>query len=188
MKDYAELLECIVQYFKYEKINIVAHSMGGVIAILLAIMHPQLINQLILAEAIINPQNAKISRDIVAYGNEQKFSENYDRFIERFNKPNKKISYQYYLTLLRCPSFVVFRSAKSLLSTIKPPFYEKFLHLPMPRFYLLGSKSYYTLSIEEKEEFLKNNIPIYEVSNAGHSMMIENPDAFYSKVAKIMQV
>jgi len=182
----AKLLVDLMEKLKFPRADIVAHSMGGVIAILLAKSFPEKVNRLILAEPNLKPENAKISVTIKSFGNEEDFTGNFNIFIEKFNKPGSPSALRFYNTLKQCTYYSLYRSAVSLIKHSHPPLYEDFLSLDVRRHFIRGEKSTHDIDSGTLEDFKKTGIGFHLIPDAGHGMMGDNPEAFYANVARIL--
>ncbi len=78
-------------------------------------------------------------------------------------------------TLQAAAPHAVYRSAVSLVSDTRPTMRERFLALPIPRTYILGEKS---LPDPDKDRLEAQGIQVLVVPNAGHGMMLDNPEGF----------
>lgn len=182
----AEIINDLIDMFNYKKINLVAHSMGGVVAILFAKKYPHKVNKLVVAEPNLNPSYATISSKIVRYGTEDDFKEKYESFKEKFNNTEKISSMRYYNTLNKTTYYSLYRSAASLLMSSKPPFYNEFLNLDLPKYFIKGERSYHQIDENIIKDFSKNNIEFYTIENAGHPMMGDNALKFYETIHRIL--
>jgi pimeloyl-ACP methyl ester carboxylesterase len=182
----ADLLKYLLDEFGYDKVDIVAHSMGGVIAILFAQKYPQKVNILILAEANMTPQNASISSKIIGYGSEKAFEERFDEFKEKFNKKGKDQVYRFYHTLSQTTYYSLYRSAASLIEQTQAPFYQNFLTLNAKKYYIRGGKSRHIVDDNTIEDFANHSIQYFVVPEAGHGMMGDNPEVFYNIIQDII--
>jgi pimeloyl-ACP methyl ester carboxylesterase len=183
----ADLLKYLIDEFGYDKVDIVAHSMGGVIAILFAEKYSQKVNRLILAEANLTPQNASISSKIIGYGSEKDFEERFDEFKEKFNKKEKDQAYRFYLTLSQTTYYSLYRSAASLIKQTQAPFYQNLLTLNTKKCFIRGEKSRHIVDDNTIEDFANHSIQYFVVPKAGHGIMGDNPEAFCSIIQNIIQ-
>lgn len=186
LTEQAELVNGIIENLGCKKVDLVAHSMGGVIAILFAKNFPHKVNKLIVAEPNLTPNNAKISVKIENYGSEEGFKENFKTFVEKYNKKESPAAMRFYETLKQCTYYSLYRSAVSILKYSKPPFYEEFLKLDAVRSFIRGEKSYHEIDNKMIKDFCENNIHFYTVPEAGHGMMGDNPEAFYNTLYRII--
>jgi len=186
LMEQALLLSELIDKLGFLRADIVAHSMGGVIAILLAKSFPEKVNRLITAEPNLKPENAKISATIKSFGNEEDFAGNFDMFIEKFNKPASPSALRFYSTLKQCAYYSLYRSAVSLIRHSHPPLYADFLGLNVRRHFIRGEKSAHDITAGMLEDFRESGIGFHMIPDAGHGMMGDNPEAFYAAVARIL--
>lgn len=182
----AQGIYSLIEQLGLQKINLVAHSMGGAISVILSHKHPELIDKLILVEGGVIPHLSKISSSIVGYGSEENFEKKYDEFLQRYNKPSVQAAYSFYKSLLKTKPNVLYKSAMSMVEEVNTNLYEKFLELELPKYYIGGTKSYYVLSDEIKNDFKNNGIKLSMIPEATHSVMTSNPEKFYQTIYDII--
>ncbi|MFA6507200.1 MAG: alpha/beta hydrolase [Treponemataceae bacterium] len=185
LTEQAECLRAVLDKAGLERVTLVAHSMGGVIAILFAAAHPERVARLVLAEANLDPANAKISRKIADYGSEERFTDAFESFIGYYNRPHSPSAYRFYTTLTQSTAYSLYRSAASLVSHVDEAFYQKFLSLPMPRWFMRGGDSYHAFSAWMLGDLSAHGIPVVVIPHAGHSMMEDQPIAFFAALRDI---
>lgn len=182
VKDYCD-------FHKLENILLLGHSMGGKTAMLLATLHPQLIEKLIIAD--IGPKFYPQHHQTILEGlNAVDFSKQPSRsdvedivsqYISDFGtrqfllkslywKEKEQLAFRFNLEVFNTK---IEEIGKALPSENK---FEK------PTLFLRGSKSNYIL--DEDFETIHNHFPnvkIATISNAGHWLHAENPSDFYQQ-------
>lgn len=187
LMEQAMVVNGLLENLNIKKVDVVAHSMGGVVAILFAKIFPEKLNKLVVAEPNFNPDHAKISIRIKDYGTEDNFKEHFSDFIEIFNRKDKPSSLRFYQTLYQSTYYSLYRSAISLLKRSEPPLYQDFLNLELPKYFLKGEKSYHEIDQKTIKDFEDYGIQFYVIPDAGHGMMGDNPEVFYSVVNKVLR-
>jgi len=182
LKDQGDCLLALLDDAGIGRADLVAHSLGGVVAILFAIAYPERVGSLILAEANLNPANAKISRRIRDYGDESRFAAAFESFIGYYKRGDNPAAYRFYLTLARTTPVSLFRSAASMLVHVDDAFYRSYLALPHRRLYVRGGDSYHSMDERTRRDFEANGIRLETIAGAGHSMMEDRPEAFFAIV------
>lgn len=187
---YELMVQDIVQYCEehhLEKINVIGHSMGGKIAMLLATRYPNLVDKLIVAD--IGPKYyAPHHQDILAGLNAVDFSQKPSRneveailsnYIPDFGTRQFLLKNLYWIE----PGQLAFRFNLAVFNT---KIAEIGVALPAdlvfekPTLFIRGGNSNYIL--DEDFEAIKAQFPsaIFEtIPNAGHWLHAENPDLFY---------
>lgn len=158
LAEQAVVLDRFIERLGFGKIDIAAHSMGGVIAIIFAKLHPDKVNKLIAAEPNLISENATISAAIKSYGSEEAFKENFESYVSRFNKADKPAAQRFYGTLTMSNYYALFRSANSIIDRTKAPFYSEFLKMKTKRYFIRGEKSYLAFAGKMEEEFTAVNL------------------------------
>lgn len=189
----ADLVLALLDRIQIEQFSLVGHSMGGAIAILLALKSPERIKHLLVIEPNLRAHDAQLSQEIVKYV-ETDFIEHYHEFqssaIETvkhwFADFHQKSLEQYIAELLKTTPISMYRSAQSLMTTTgDKSFLIRFQQLPLPKHFLVGEE---TLKIRHIPEELSNsNIQTVIVPGVGHMMMVDNPAIFNKSLATALQ-
>lgn len=159
---------------------IVAHSMGGSIAILLAESRPDLISRLIVAEPLLVPEQSALGKS-VAKRTEAWFVDRGFAMLQlatRRQAARGDLAAAGFLKPLACANpAIMHRSAASLLKHRSPAFQHRLEGLSLPRTLLLGART-----PADTEPLEATGIVVQRIPDAGHSMMSENPTAFSAAV------
>ena len=194
--------EIMVQdVFKYcqahnlENINIIGHSMGGKVAMLLATTHPELVDKLIVAD--IGPKfYPQHHQDILAGLNAVDFSlkpsrndveEIMDKYIADFGTRQFLMKNLYWQE----PGQLAFRFNLAVFNTkmdeIGIPLPENLI-FKKPTLFIRGGNSNYIL--DSDFENIKHHFPnstVETIPNAGHWLHAENPAVFYQTVISFLK-
>lgn len=176
MQDQAILLESLLAKLPRWKYHLVAHSMGGAIALLFSEMF---LNNLL---SFTNVEGNLISEDcgILSRGIISHSFEVYD--CELFPKQMDEFKDHDQLCFNKTNSYVTYSSAKSLVEwSDSEILLEKFRNLSCRKCYFYGEENKHMPGLE-KLDFLET----FMIKNCGHGMMTENPSEFYSKLANFI--
>lgn len=172
LKDQAELLYKVVEKFNIKKIHLVAHSLGGAVALLM----PKLIYKKVVSFANIEgnlvPADCDMfSRKIISTS----FQEYNDHL---FNHYNNLFTESMLLKFEKSTPYAMYYSAKSLVeNTDNNSLLEKFKKLKIRRAYFFGEENM------DSDVLMKlNGIERIMIAASGHEMMVENPDEFYNRL------
>ena len=191
MKDIIELLN----YLKIKKTNILGHSMGGKLAMLLALNHHEYVNKLIVAD--IAPVNYPIEKqnivdklldlnlDMIKSRNEADellSSSIKEKFIRSFLIQNLHLhenKYRWSINLL---------AIKEAMNNLRSfPFPKKVEVVNNKTLCVYGQNSDYVSN--ENFQIFKNffsNISFSKIKNAGHYLHVEQPKEFYNNVRNFL--
>lgn len=167
----------LLKYLHIDGVILVAHSLGGVIA--------QLVAEEIDVEAFINCEgnltinDCKLSLYIYAQGLDKFVKSGFDELKEKnFGKP-------YYDCLCMTDANAVFLSSKMLVKACrKDGILEQFINLRTKKLYIYGERS---SKRRKSREYLKETDVVIEyIEDSGHSMMEENPSAFYDAIKRFL--
>ena len=195
---YEIMMEDVKQYCDYHnlnEINIVGHSMGGKVAMLLATTYPELVSKLIVAD--IGPKYyAPHHQTIIEALNAVDFSKKPSRgeveeivslYIKDFGTRQFLLKNLYRAS----PEQLAFRfnlkvfNDKIEIIGVALPFENVF---SKPTLFLRGDKSDYIL--DSDFETIYHHFPnakIETIKNAGHWLHAENPKDFYTHVLNFMK-
>lgn len=178
-----------------EHINIIGHSMGGKVAMLLAATHPELVRKLIVAD--IGPKfYPQHHQDILAGLNAVDFSkkpsrneveEIMARYVSDFGTRQflmKNLFWQEPEQLAFRFNLAVFNNKMDEIGIAL----HKYLIYKEPTLFIRGGNSKYIL--ESDFENIKQHFPnssIETIPNVGHWLHAENPTAFYQKVTSFLK-
>jgi hypothetical protein len=183
------------QAHQLKKVSIIGHSMGGKVAMLLATIHPELIDKLIVAD--IGPKYyAPHHQDILAGLNAVDFSTKPDRaqveemlypYIPDFGTRQFLMKSLYWIEpgqLAYRFNLPVFNAKIEVIGTALP----EEAHFENPTLFMRGGNSNYILDSDLTE--IKKHFPNFELAtipNVGHWLHAENPKMFFEITAQFLK-
>ena len=195
MEEHAESVANILDHENINNATIVGHSMGGTIAILLALSRPDLVSNLIVGEGNVTPGGGAGTSRIAAYSKQEfveqifprmqserrKAAINGDAGANRFNALWSTIHVE-----------GLYGNAKALVE-LDPSIKERYLAMTIPRTFIYGEKSLPTntgkilADAPDPDELKKHGIKIGVVPDAGHGQMFENLDGFVDVFSEALE-
>ncbi len=189
----ATMMFAALDALQAQDVILVGHSMGGAIAILMALQRPEAIRQLIVIEPNLRAGDVQLGRKIVDYASEADFIAHYEEFraLAIATVTGWFVNFQqtdvdeYIGELLKTTPISMYRSAHSLISvTTGPQFIRRFQQLPLIKHFLIGEE---TLKDRPKlKEVLGEGVETVVVPGVGHMMMVDDPRIFTSAFASIL--
>ncbi|MFJ9821653.1 alpha/beta fold hydrolase [Streptomyces sp. NPDC101151] len=155
--------------------ELIAHSMGGAVAIVLAHRRPDLVSRLVLTEANLDafPPRTAASSGIASYGEDEFVEEQYARVLEA-------VGPLWAATMRLADARALHRTAVGLRRGSDPMMRTILEGLSIDRVYLQGERSG---ELPGREGLEAAGVRVVTVPGAGHNVMFDSPDAFVAAVA-----
>ncbi len=176
LDDHAEALAMVLDEAQVAKAEIIAHSMGGAVAIALAHRRPDLVARLVLTEANLDPDPplTAASSGIATYTEEDFVNGGgYARVLE-------KVGPTWAATMRLTDPRALHRSAVGLTAGTRPTMRRMLMALPMDRVYVQGAASG---GLPGRDALTASGVQLVTAPGAGHNVMFDNADAFAAVVA-----
>ena len=152
-------------------VDLIGHSLGGSIAIVLASRRPDLVAQLVVVEANLDPLPALStglgSQRISSYSEAAWLTEGSADFIAR----NPALA----ATLRRCDPLAIHRSAVGLITGTRPTVRALLMSLAIPRAFIRGARGEL---LGGAEQLVETGVRLVELPDAGHMVMLDQPELF----------
>ncbi|MFD8804147.1 alpha/beta fold hydrolase [Streptomyces sp. NPDC059597] len=157
--------------------ELIAHSMGGSVATVLAARHPGLVSRLVLIDANLDPitpvPGAPGSSGITAFS-EREFLDG------GWEKARDTAGPHWWATMRLADPTALHRSAVQLTRGTTPTMRELLLRLPIPRTFLFPEADGPFPGTEGLEEA---GVRVVAVPDCGHNIMLDNPEVFARETA-----
>ncbi|MET8767117.1 alpha/beta hydrolase [Streptomyces sp. NPDC004658] len=175
LEDHAEAVAAALDAAGAAGAELIAHSMGGAVAIVLAHRRPDLVSRLVLTEANLDafPPPTAGSSGIAAYGEDEFVEGGYARVLET-------VGPLWAATMRLADPRALHRSAVGLRKGSDPVMRTLLEGLPVDRVFLQGEHSG---ELAGREGLEAAGVRVLTVPGAGHNVMFDNPDAFVAAVA-----
>ncbi|MEV5505536.1 alpha/beta fold hydrolase [Streptomyces orinoci] len=176
LEEHADALAAALDAAGVRGAELIGHSMGGAVAIVLAHRRPELVGGLLLAEASLDPRPPATagSSGIAAYGEEEFLRDGCRRTLER-------VGPVWRATMRLADPVALHRSSVHLVRGTRPTMRRMLLDARIPRRYLQGELSG---ELRGREELVTAGVEVETVPGAGHNLMFDNPDAFVAAVRR----
>lgn len=161
--DQADVLAAALDTAGVRGAEVVAHSMGGAVAILLAARRTDLVSRLVVIEANLDPTPRP---RIAGWADEAAFAE------EGFAHALTAVGPEWAATMRLADPVAVHRSERALRGC---DLRATIAALPMPTVYVQGGHSG---PLTGHAELAAAGVDVRVVDDAGHNVMLDNPDGF----------
>jgi pimeloyl-ACP methyl ester carboxylesterase len=177
LEDHARALAAALDEAQVADAEIIGHSMGGSVAIVLAYRRPDLVSRLVVTEANLdpNPPLTTGSSGIAGY-EEEDFVKGggHARVLE-------KVGPTWAATMRLTDPRALHRSAVGLMAGTRPTMRRMLMELSVDRVYLQGASSG---ELPGRDVLSASGVRVVTVPEAGHNVMFDNADAFAAEVAR----
>lgn len=184
----AQIVTDLLDHLGINRCQLVGHSMGGAVAVMVASERPDLVCDLILAEGNLN--NGRGGFASFAEGRtEEEYVQNwFPNFIASRLEVAKEEAgvHGIHLGMAQAAApWAVYRMSKSLnAGSVKPSLRERFLSLDIPRAFFVGGKSERGEDdIALKTDLIHRGGDWVVVPDAAHLMNLDNPRGFADAIA-----
>ncbi|MET9990643.1 alpha/beta hydrolase [Streptomyces mutabilis] len=176
LEDHADALAAALDAADLTGAELVAHSMGGAVAIVLAHRRPELVSRLVLTEANLDacPPSAAGSSRIASYQEDDYVHGGHARVLE-------DVGPLWAATMRLADPRALHRSAVGLRRGSEPVMRTLLEGLPVDRVYVQGGLSG---ELEGRQELEAAGVRVVTVPGAGHNVMLDRPDEFAAVVAQ----
>lgn len=174
LEEHADALAAALDAAGLSGTELIAHSMGGAVAVVLAHRRPDLVSRLVLTEANLDafPPSTAGSSGIASYEEDAFVDGAYARVLE-------KVGPLWAATMRLADPRALHRTAVGLRRGSEPVMRCILHELPIERVYLQGELSG---ELAGREALEASGVRVVTVAGAGHNVMFDNPDAFVAAV------
>jgi pimeloyl-ACP methyl ester carboxylesterase len=175
LDDHADALAAALEEAGVTGAELIAHSMGGSVAIVLAHRRPDLVSRLVLTEANLDPRPPVTagSSGIASYEEDDYVNVGHARVLE-------KVGPQWAATMRLADPRALHRTATGLFRGSNPTMRRMLEGLAVDRVYLQGALSG---ELKGREALEGAGVRVVTVPGAGHNIMFDAPAAFAAEVA-----
>ena len=181
MEAHADVCHALMTYLDIDTLHVVAHSMGGAVALLLAEKIPEKVRSFVNVEGNLIGEDCTMSREVVRMPYPD-FEKTFTQMKQKM-KGKDRLSRLLYAWLCKSDPYGFYYSAKSLIEwSDSGKLLDLFLTLPMKKVYVYGDENARAPVLDVIEKI--KTVPIL---NSGHFMMVENPQAFYCTLLAFLE-
>ncbi|MFD9724031.1 alpha/beta fold hydrolase [Streptomyces sp. NPDC059072] len=178
LESHADALAAALVAAGVEGAELIGHSMGGAVAIVLAARHPDLVSRLLLVDANLDPTPPVpgVGSGIATYTEEEFLGGGWAEVRDR-------VGAHWWATMRLADRTALHRSAVHLAAGTAPTMRELLRRLTIPRGFLLPEADGPLPGAAVLEEA---GVTVVAVPDCGHNIMLDNPDAFAEAAAALL--
>ncbi|MGX5209566.1 alpha/beta fold hydrolase [Streptomyces violaceus] len=177
LESQADALATVLTHAGAEGAELIAHSMGGSVAIVLAARHPRLVSRLVLIDANLDPvprtPGSSGSSGIASYSEEEFLAGGWEEVRDR-------VGPHWWSTMRLAGREALHRSAFHLTRGTAPTMRELLLNLEVPRTFLLPESDG---PLPGTGALTESGVSVVGIPDCGHNIMLDNPEAFVKATA-----
>lgn len=177
LEGHADALAVALAKIGLRRSEIIGHSMGGAVAVVLAARHPEIVRSLVLVDPVLDPTTPAVgtpgSRGIAAYDEAEFLSHGFDRVLRDAGE-------EWAATMRMAGREALYRSAVGLVRGTSPTMRKLLLELEIPCVLLHPADS----PPSGARELTQAGVQLIAVPDSGHNIMIDNVDGFARAVAQ----
>ncbi len=184
MKTQAEALKLLMDKLCKEDVVLVPHSMGGPVAVYLAELCGQRVKGIVYAEGNVDFNDCFSSNwIIVEHSYDTWVNETFPDLLERYR--NDPAQAQYAVSFGKAGAVSTYKSSEDLVAVSKKDdIKDRLVALNVPVLAVFGEKNRGKFTSEKK---LGEVFPLVFIPDAAHSMMVDNPDAYYRELSLFLE-
>ena len=180
--DQAKICQEIILSLNLHKITIIGHSLGGMVGTLLLKMLPDRIVSFINMEGNLVLEDCSTSRDVEKFTFQEFHEKEFQKIQESLQKSNVKNAKYRAAWVQLIPDYAFYRSSLSIVHWSRSrKLLPLFLDAKQKRLFLYGDKNKFKIAS------LQNKIPLAEISNAGHFMLLDNFEGCVHKIEEFLE-
>jgi pimeloyl-ACP methyl ester carboxylesterase len=183
MEDLAAAVGALLAHYEYERLHIVAHSMGGAVGLLLAEDGVALASFVNIEGNLTADDCGLLSRRAAATPEAAFVADNFAKIVARARDAQEGDARLWGSWMAACDARAFHRSAASLVAwSDSGRLLEIFKDLKVPKAYLYGERS-----ANPPVLAALGDIPRTMIEGAGHFVMTDRPGAFLSAVEEVIR-
>ncbi len=180
VEDHAAYLNEMLTALNLNDIILFGHSLGGAVAIVLAVLLQDRLRQLILTESNLDPSPAgATSRKIASYSKEDFLAKGYAHLLSRAQKRNPLWA----ATFAGWLPEAAWHISRSAVRGGTPSWRDVLYNLQKPKSFFIGELS---LPEASDPELSNHGVRVELIPSAGHAMALENPAVLAERIASVI--
>jgi pimeloyl-ACP methyl ester carboxylesterase len=164
---HADALAAVLAEAGVTRTEVVAHSLGGAVAVLLAARHPAAVGRLVLVDPLIDPPTSGGTYDITSYEEAEFVATGWAEVRQRAGE-------RWWATMRLADRTALHRTAAHVVRGTRPPVRRQLGALRLPRTLIRPAAHRPPGDVE----LAAAGVAVVPVPDCGHNVMRDNPDGF----------
>ncbi len=186
IKAHADCIGAVLDHIGCGPYPVVGYSFGGSVAAALAVMRPDLVSRLILAEGNLTSGGGMASRHFASFTPEVFAATEFDRILGKLRQGAAQDNdfEAFIVAAYAHVDPIALHAMAQALVHIPDGFMERFLQLKIPRIYIYGENNHpdktkrVSPDMPEPNRLAANGVHVATVPDVGHEMMLGNLHGF----------
>ena len=194
LKEHSQSIATVMEATCSEPAHLLGYSMGGAVAISVALARPDLVSKLVICEGNLKPGGGEASKRIASSDQDTFISKDHPERMKRLSEAALNgDAFSDFMCMSRTEADPrgIHGNARALVE-LADDFVERFLSLTMERHYIYGEEGFpghtgkVTPDLPAPDLLQANGVGIHVVPGVGHGMMIEDPVATAKVLGRVL--
>ncbi|KIQ64726.1 alpha/beta hydrolase [Kitasatospora griseola] len=171
LEDHADAVATALDAAGVTGAEVVAHSLGGAVAVLLAARHPRLVSRLVLVDAVLDPAPPvpRPGSSAIETWTEEEF------LADGWRRTEQRVGPAWWATMRLAGREALYRTAVHRARGTTPALRDQLRGLSVPRTFLHPAADG---APADAERLTASGVVVRAVPDCGHNIMLDNPEAF----------
>ncbi|MFD9337163.1 alpha/beta fold hydrolase [Streptomyces sp. NPDC060028] len=181
LEDHADAVAAALEAAEVQAADVIGHSMGGAVAIVLAARHPHLVGRLVLVDATLDPVpvvHGQPGVSGIAAHTEEEF------LAGGWHQLRENVGPHWWATMRLAGREALYRSATHRALGTEPAIRDMLTALPIPRTYLRPEADQ---PLPGTRELAEAGVEVVSIPDCEHNIMLDNPEAFAQATARALR-
>lgn len=181
INDQAHLCSALIEKLKIDKAHIIGHSLGGMVGTVLLNLQKNKISSFVNMEGNLVLEDCGLSLDVAGKSFEEFRNSYFSKIRVDLEKSHEIGADKRRKAIELVPDYAFYKTSRSIVEWSKSrKLLDIFVSAPQRKLFMYGQRN------SHKTKVLPKNMKTATINNAGHFMLLENPDECYKKIEEFL--